>query len=91
MKKWQKKAIEEIMEEFDFKKVHKTMVCLNWKWRGERPSKEEIIDTAKKLLEEVCSTTNEPVKNISYLSTGGFFLECDYKNKALSLSFVVSD
>jgi hypothetical protein len=59
MKKWKKKAIKEIMDNFDFKKVHKTMVALEWKWFIENkepklssaiPDIKDIKDTALNCL-----------------------------------------
>ena len=59
MKENQRNAmIAEIMEDFDFKKVHKVMTFLDWKWaigKGERtvPSVYRLIKQAEQLLTEV--------------------------------------
>lgn len=49
------KKIKEIMEEFNFTKVHETMVFLKWTWRGASPSIQDIKDKAKELLTELAT------------------------------------
>jgi hypothetical protein len=52
------KMVDEIMKGFDFNKVHKTMVSLNWKWADsfEVPSYREMKETAEHLLREAAKS-----------------------------------
>lgn len=93
MKKWKQKAINEIMENFDFVKVEKTMNALSWKWAttngtSEIPSLQEIKETALDCLDRI----KDFDKGCSYGSgTGGFYVNIDNKRKLLSLQFSVSE
>ena len=92
MKKWQKKAIKEIMKEFDFEKVHKTMTFLDWTWGwdGKVPSLAEIKSHAKEKLKRVCRESNGQGR--FGISSGGFLGEIvSHESKILRLSFVLSD
>lgn len=88
MKKWQKKAITEIMDGFNFLNVHRTMEALNWKWNGTLmphvPNIDEIRDTALELLTNACQDRVD-------LASGGFCTIYDRKNKWIELSFVIED
>ena len=81
--------IKNIMENFDFERVHKTMKKLNWKWfisveEGERvPTLNEIKETALKML-------HDAIEKYSY-STGGFSVKYNKDTGRLSLSFVVEE
>ncbi len=50
--------IEEVMEDFRFKRVHDTMAFLNWKWAtttgGEVPTIIELRRAARQLMVETC-------------------------------------
>lgn len=64
----QRAKIRDIMENFDFKKVHTIMEQLGWKWAGCRfgvPTMEELKDEAKRILTEACVAK-------THISTGGF-------------------
>lgn len=66
--------IAEIIENFDWDKVHKTMEFLNWKWwdtEGESPSREKLITHAFKLLDQVYDLILE-YKETCHVATGGF-------------------
>jgi hypothetical protein len=89
MKKWQKKAIKEIMEEFDFDKVHKVMLILDWKW-GYEP-KTPTVDQLRATAEELLTKSTIGDINPHYVSTGGFEAVCDTAQKGMRLLFVVSD
>ena len=72
--------VDDILSEFDFEKVHDTMVALDWKWTSTHPSVpsiSELKNTARYLLIKVYNLrTNEyndthpevPVQ----VATGGF-------------------
>ena len=67
--------IDEILDEFDFEKVHRVMQALNWKWHGspDVPSIADLRRTARSLLKQVVE-----VPNLSRTATGGFvaYMEC---------------
>jgi len=47
------KMIDEIMDEFNFARVHKAMVALDWKWASSKsyiPSMDDLRETAESLL-----------------------------------------
>ena len=87
MKKKHKKAIDKIMDWFDFSKVHQTMVALEWKWASAEdgiPTEPEIREMARKLMEDAIS------QKVS-IGTGGFRVHYDKKDDFISLSFVISE
>ncbi len=76
--------IDNIMDWFDFDKVHKAMVALNWTWYNVGiPEKAELRQTARRLLRDVVE------KDARMTGTGGFYAT---KNEygELSLYFAVS-
>jgi hypothetical protein len=91
--------IEDIMDEFDFDKVYETMDALDWKWRGETPSIEDLRETAEYLLRGAAKSrlgdfkdTHHDVAIIN--GTGGFEAKafCDEdktKITGLDLAFIV--
>lgn len=90
MKKWEKKAIKEIMNNFDFEKVHKVMVFLKWSWAGYGvPDIKTIKKAAKEVLMDLIKDSNE--HDICELQTGGFTARIEKSNKYMSLSFVIAD
>ena len=87
MKKKQQKAIDKIMDWFDFSKVHQTMVSLEWKWVSAEdgvPTEPEIRETARRLMEDA-------IKDKISIATGGFRVHYDKKDDFISLSFVISE
>lgn len=64
----QGQAIAQILERFDFQKVHDYMVSVNWTWFDEVPSPENLRQTALRLLVE---TQMDPQEVMS-MGTGGF-------------------
>ena len=46
-------AVEEVIENFDFEKVHEVMKILNWKWDGDNPGELPTIPTVEKMKEVV--------------------------------------
>ena len=85
----EQEAIDNIMDYFEFDKVLKTMIALDWKWVKEDhksiddleiPSIERIRKTARKALMRAIEIKD-------YTSSGGF--EAEYKDGDLFLKFVV--
>jgi len=67
--------IEDIMDEFDFDKVHKVMDSLDWTWVGVEagdniPSRAELRRSARRLLQQSVQTK-------SSIGSGGFHIEFD--------------
>lgn len=46
-------AVKEVIENFDFEKVHEVMKMLNWKWDGDNPGELPTIPTVEKMKEVV--------------------------------------
>jgi hypothetical protein len=90
-----KKQIDEIMEEFDFKKVHSVMKYVDWRWvkdgdddfEMEIPNIERMKETARRLLEESAEKDREEYASIA---TGGF-KATRYPGDHLGLEFVLAD
>ena len=84
--------IDEIMNNFNFEKVHKTMTLLDWKWyqpdfKSEVPNLEKIKVLAISHLKGALS--NPKVRGVSISYGGGFQADYDHKEGILSLKFVV--
>ena len=85
----EQEAIDNIMDYFNFDKVLKTMIALDWKWVKEDhksiddleiPSIERIRREARRLLIRAIEIKDST-------STGGF--QAEYNDGSLSLKFVV--
>jgi hypothetical protein len=77
--------IEDVISNFDFHRVYKTMVTLDWNWyttAGRVPTIGEMQEFARSLLE---TAANKP----GIYSSGGFFAMCE--GNSLSLMFCVDD
>jgi len=61
-------SIEEIMNRFDFEKVHQYMVATGWKWWDQVPEMEDLRQTALRLLVEAKLDEND----VTSVGTGGF-------------------
>jgi hypothetical protein len=98
------KMIDEIMDEFNFATVHKTMVALDWKWavtsNNKVPTMDELRTEAERLLRDAADVRldmwqYEHWKSPIYCSTGGFSAaawcnEDKTKIIRLDLDFIVS-
>lgn len=83
--------IDEIMEWFDFERVHKAMVALDWRWNywikhgnSHIPSLEEIKAFAQRQLKLVSKPTET---EYNHIHSGGF--RASNKDGVLSLEFIV--
>jgi len=78
--------IDEILDEFDFEKVHRVMLALDWKWyiEGEKvnPSIGDLRRRARSLLQHVVNNKNTAA------ASGGFTAFMHYG--VLGLRFEVS-
>jgi len=83
----ERKAIDNIMDWFDFDKVHKTMRALRWEWVGAEekiPCQGEIREKARRMLTESIETQmsiGSGGLQVTYIPGEGF----------LKLEFVVSE
>ena len=90
------REIFEIMDNFDFERVHKVMETLDWKWASTRgvPTLRDIELMAQRLLYDVVKSTLWPPSEIPRsLSTGGFragIRRFDGSINELYLEFIVS-
>lgn len=96
--------IDEIMDNFDFHKVHKVMKFLNWRWAFAEEGVPEICelkDTARRLLNECLYNLIKHGEDSWSIATGGFYVRAtNYKDAeveeddfhiGLKLSFEVAD
>lgn len=77
--------IDDILDEFDFEKVHRVMVALGWQWYDTdgAPSIGDLRRTARSLLKRVVEE-----KDLRSIGTGGFTAYME--NGLLGLRFEVS-
>lgn len=77
--------IDEILDEFDFEKVHRVMVALDWQWYGMdmSPSIGDLRRQARSLLKQVVDG-----KDLRQVSSGG--LTAYMENGVLGLRFEIS-
>lgn len=82
--------VTSVMENFDFDKVHRTMVAEGWKWavNGEMkiPCKYRLMKVAERILRECADFYEE--KDYYSTGTGGFTAALD--GCSLSLEFVLT-
>ena len=69
IKECQQEQIAAVLQSFDFEKVHRLMVFLNWIWwTGRIPTTQEIIDVGARLLQEVFEDQEAELQTVE---TGG--------------------
>lgn len=86
MLKRQQEVIDEVMDWFDFDKVHKAMKALEWKWAGCLNGVPEVPELRKKARELLKYCLEAPKD--TYTGTGGFVAE--KRGDLLFLRFEVS-
>ena len=95
------KYIDDIMENFNFERVHQTMEALNWKWVGQKPSMDDLREQAERLLRGAAKSRLGDFKRSHWElgiinGTGGFQATafCDRTKTritGLDLKFVVNE
>jgi hypothetical protein len=83
----QRRAIDNIMDWFDFDKVHKTMKALRWQWVGAEekiPCQGEIREKARQMLTDAIETEMS-------IGSGGLQVTYNPIEGFLKLEFVVSE
>jgi hypothetical protein len=68
MEQKQAETIGQIIDRFDFGKVHDYMVHVDWKWRGEMPTIDDLKRTAAILLVDAMQSSAATLST----GTGGF-------------------
>lgn len=81
--------MNDIIDNFDWEKVHRAMLAVNWRWAtGGVPSVELLRDQARSLLRDVILTHQADRCDGDYIvSTGG--LVATYNGKQLKLEFIL--
>jgi len=74
--------IDDVMDWFEFEKVEKAMVALDWQWR----TAAEGIPTVQELRREARKRLREAIQS-GYSSTGGF--TATYSHGVLKLAFII--
>ena len=75
----------EILENFNWGKVHQTMTALNWTWEeNEVPTIGKLISEAKRLCEEVYERGGG-------VGTGGFLARYYKNDDVMTLKFIVEE
>lgn len=76
---------DEIMDNFDFERVHKAMIALDWQWHSTNgvPDRPDLRRHARKALRDCVE------RNIG--TNGGFHVSIDRNEGVLSLSFIVEE
>ncbi len=86
-------AINEVMDWFDFDKVHKTMTFLEWRWTSGELLEVPDIQTLKKFVRENMKRTYYNLldgnKTYNGTSSGGFRIEC-FKDEENVIFFKVA-
>ena len=95
--------VDDILNEFDFDKVHDTMVALDWKWASTQPSVpsiRDLKDTARHLLISVYNLRKNEYQETQpevpvQVATGGFraiaLSNDDGEIDFLKLEFVITE
>ncbi len=76
------KAISEIIENFNFERVHKVMEFLNWTWWDSEnvPTIGGLVLSAQSRLSETFDRCNSLKENTT-TGSGGFFVRAEYNEK----------
>ena len=83
------KDVEQVLDNFNFEKVKKVMIALDWKWyinlkEGcQVPSMYQLIKQAERLLYDIKK------RDCIFLATGGF--EVHYQYGSLTLKFILEE
>lgn len=94
------RMIQDVLDEFDFEKCHKTMTFLNWRWGldGEIPTIERMKGAAKeRIMSAIDGIKNREISHhSSYFSSSGGFKGTVWKNRyghieGVRLEFVLAD
>lgn len=70
-------AIDEVMDWFDFDRVHQTMTFLKWNWGTEGvPTIQDLRKFVRENMKRTYYTLVDNNKDYDGIATGGFCIEC---------------
>lgn len=87
-----KTTVDTVMDGFDFERVHKAMVALDWKWFDAEngvPSIAELRESSRKLLRHAINSSYRTQEQV-VIGTGGFWVTVDPSEDFVSLEFILS-
>ena len=88
-------AVNEVMDLFDYERVHKVMEFLDWKWVGKGvPEIYDLRVESRRLLEKVANKVIEEGEGYYFSATGGFKAEAwknDDGSLGLRLNFILEE
>jgi hypothetical protein len=87
----QKEMVDNIMDNFDFERVHNTMHLLDWRWAeigvpSEEKIKREAWKHLDRAIEQVLSPYNTESKDVAYMSASGGLVARAWKTNKNNLS-----
>ena len=95
------RMIAEILNEFNFKRVHRAMRALDWRWGfdAKTPSIDELRDSARERMESAmdgCLKSDDVTEGIPYMSSSGGLKATAYKDSYgqidhLELEFILTE
>lgn len=81
-----------IIEEFDFEKVHNVMKFLNWEWHDTGvPDVKELKAQATELLNDAYEGSLKNANKTWNISTGGFLATVSIEANYVSLKFIIEE
>lgn len=90
------KALDEVMDYFDFERVHEVMTYLDWAWGGKKVTLQDIRQTVRGNLRRLKSSLNEHLSipgnedcEYYFLESGGFKYKV-FTNGDITIDFVVA-
>lgn len=91
--------IKEIINNFDFERVHKVMQLLEWKWFSSNtedkvPSYGELVQQAQYLMKQAVKGLNDNKGNYYSTGTGGFnttAIRCEDGYVVIELQFNIAE
>lgn len=83
--------VDDVMNRFNFDLVLHTMHLMNWRWRGEVVTRDDLLSNAHYLLDSAIRSYQDNDSSWAMVSTGGFVARIDEFSAGprLSLAFTV--
>jgi hypothetical protein len=83
------KQLTQILDNFDFGRVHEAMLAMEWKWGGDIPGYHSLMKCAEGLLRDAVKYAPKSDTDWVEISTGGFTAQ--NRNGRLLLMFCIAD
>lgn len=87
--------IESVLEDVNFINIHKCMTVVDWKWNDEpySPTREQLRDFAKELLNDALKSAENNESKSGMVSCGGFTASAEIMehDTTLCLSFTLEE